>query len=71
MNQDYLFKQIRKGVTASRQIVVTGYCTAEFMEGKKTKAVLVRNGAQTELACVYTVDNDPAFKLTYNNGITF
>lgn len=71
MNQDYLFKQIRKGVTASRQIVVTGYCTAEFMEGKKTKAVLVRNGAQTELACVYTVEQAPAFNQTKKKGKTF
>ena len=46
MSQDYLFKEIRKGVTAARQIVATGYCTAEFLEDREVCAILVRNGQE-------------------------
>lgn len=61
MNQDYLFKEIRKGVTAARQITIVGYCTADFMEDKKLEAVLVRKGAETVLPCTYEVTQAPAF----------
>ena len=71
MNQEYLFKELRKGVTAARQIVVTGYCTAEFAEDKDITAVIVRNGAETVLPCEYTVMQAPAFQQHQSNGKTF
>lgn len=61
MNQDYLFKEIRKGVTAARQVVAVGYCTAEFMDDKKLEAVIIRNGAQTTLPCTFELVQAPAF----------
>ena len=71
MNQEYLFKELRKGVTAARQIVVTGYCTAEFVEDKDITAIIVRNGAETILPSEYTVMQAPAFQQHQSNGKTF
>ena len=67
MNQEYLFKELRKGATASRQIVVTGYCTAEFMDDKTLSACIIRNGAKTILSCGYEVVPAPSFQGKHGN----
>lgn len=71
MNQDYLFKELRKGVTAARQIVATGYCTAEFMEDKQVEAVIVRDSETTRLPCKYDVQQAPAFQQHRNKEKIF
>lgn len=67
MNQEYLFKELRKGATAPRQIVVTGYCTAEFMDDKTLSACIIRNGAKTILSCGYEVVPAPSFQGKHGN----
>lgn len=71
MSQDYLFKEIRKGVTAARQIVATGYCTAEFMDTWKVYAVLVQNGQEKELECVCKQAQAPAFNRQHDKEKLF
>ena len=71
MSQDYLFKEIRKGVTAARQIVATGYCTAEFLEDREVCAILVRNGQEKELACECKLAQAPAFNRQHNKEKIF
>lgn len=61
MSQDYLFKEIRKGVTSTRQIVATGYCTSEFLEGQEVCAVLVQDGQEKTLPCELKLTQAPAF----------
>ena len=71
MNQEYLFRELRKGVTAPRQIVVTGYCTAEFMEDKELSACIIRNGAKTVLPCEYDIVQAPSFQRNHNKEKTY
>lgn len=54
-NEFHLFKEVRKGVSNTRQIVVVEYCTADFLTDKNIEAVIIKNDMEEKLPCSYKI----------------
>ena len=68
-NESHLFKEVRKGVSNTRQIVVVEYCTADFLTDKNIEAVIIKNDMEEKLPCSYKILHN--FDIGYSSDKIF